>query len=262
MRRAALLAGTAALGLLPVLASGPVDASPVAPSAGVRVPGRPAVVEARVIGRSLKGRAIVAYRVGDPASANKVVVMSTMHGDEPRTRRILTSIRDGRPVTGIDLWLVPVVNPDGLARHTRKNAHGVDLNRNYPYRWIRQTGSYDSGPRPRSEPETRAMMRFLSDVRPAYVLSFHQPLHAVDVTERPRFSKRVARALDLPMSRLRCGSSCHGTMTMWFNHRFSGFALTVEYGAHPPTSQLRAAPGKILKLFGAWRGRVNGVPRS
>ena len=51
---------------------------------------------------------------------------------------------------GIDLWLVPVYNPDGLARHTRRNAHGVDLNRNYPYKWIRQGGNYDSGPQARA----------------------------------------------------------------------------------------------------------------
>jgi hypothetical protein len=56
------------------------------------------------------------------------------------------------------------------------------------------------------------------------------------------------------MSRLTCGSTCHGTMTMWFNHRFKGFALTVEYASHPPKAKLRAAPDKILKLFGATRG--------
>jgi hypothetical protein len=50
-------------------------------------------------------------------------------------------------------------------------------------------------------------------------------------------------------------------MTMWFNHRFKGFALTVEYGASPSRARLRAAPRKILGLFGAWRGGVVGVPR-
>ena len=100
----------------------------------------------------------------------------------------------------VNLWVVPVYNPDGLAHHTRKNAHGVDPNRNYPYKWARLTGNYYSGPRPASEPETRAMMRFLSTVKPAYVLSFHQPLHGVDITERPAFSRRVAQALDLPMT--------------------------------------------------------------
>jgi murein peptide amidase A len=251
-RRTSILGALLALGLVPtvlVLSGVPTEAADA----------QPTVIGKRVLGHSVTGRRIVAYHLGDPG-AKKVVLISVMHGNEPAPRRILANLLTGDPVHHLDLWVVPVYNPDGLARHTRKNAHGVDLNRNYPYRWIRQTGGYDSGPRPRSEPETRAMMRFLSDVKPAYVLSFHQPLHAVDVTERPKFSRRVARALDLPMSRLRCGSSCHGTMTMWFNHRFAGFALTVEYGAHPPAAKLRSAPGKILKLFGAWRGRVNGAP--
>jgi hypothetical protein len=48
-------------------------------------------------------------------------------------------------------------------------------------------------------------------------------------------------------------------MTMWFNHKFRGFALTVEYGAKPAKRKLRTAPGNILRLFGAWRGGVHGV---
>jgi protein MpaA len=227
---------------------------------GQAADGRPAVIGKRVLGRSVQGRRIVAWHLGEPGR-KKVVLISLMHGNEPAPRRILLNLVDGAPVHDLDLWVVPVYNPDGFAHHTRKNAHGVDLNRNYPYKWIRLGGNYDSGPKPRSEPETRAVMRFLSAVGPAYVLSFHQPLHAVDVTERPKFSKRVARALGLPMSHLDCGSSCHGTMTMWFNHRFQGFALTVEYGANPSRAKLRAAPDKILKLFGAWRGGVNGVER-
>ncbi len=222
--------------------------------------GRPAVIGKRVLGTSVQGRKIVAWHLGEPGR-KKVVLISLMHGNEPAPRRILMNLVNGAPVHDLNLWVVPVYNPDGFAHHTRKNAHGVDLNRNYPYKWVPLDGNYESGPAPRSEPETRAMMRFLSKVRPAYVLSFHQPLHAVDVTERPKFSKRVARALDLPMSRLDCGSTCHGTMTMWFNHKFTGFALTVEYGAHPSRAKLRAAPGRILKLFGAWRGGVKGVER-
>jgi len=241
------------------LALGP--AAFVVPAASAPAPDRPAVIGRRVIGHSVQGRPIVAWHLGRPGP-RKVVLLAVMHGNESAPRRILTDLRDGPPVHDVNLWVVPVYNPDGLAAHTRKNAHRVDLNRNYPYRWIPQSGGYESGPRPRSEPETRAMMRFLARVRPSYVLSFHQPLHAVDVTARPRFSRRVARALDLPMTRLDCGSTCHGTMTMWFNHRFPGFALTVEYGASPSQATLRAAPDRILKLFGAWRGGVVGVPRS
>src|SRR4029078_8389151 len=108
---------------------------------------------------------------------------------------------------------VPPPTPAARPRHTRKNAHGVDLNRNYPFKWRDLDGNYESGPKPSSEPETRAMMKFLAGVRPACIPSCHQPLHAVDITERPKFSKRVARALELPMSRLTCGSTSPRAVT-------------------------------------------------
>jgi len=253
LRRRSLAGAVLSLALLPAFLLLPREPT-------VAADGRSAVIGTRVLGRSVDGRKILAYHLGEPGS-KKVVLISLMHGNEPVPRRILTNLRNGAPVHDVNLWLVPIYNPDGFIHHTRKNAHGVDPNRNYPYKWAPLDGRYESGPKPASEPETRAVMRFLSRVKPAYVLSFHQPLHAVDVTERPKFSRRVARALDLPMSRLTCGSTCHGTMTMWFNHKFRGFALTVEYGVHPPLAKLRAAPDKILRLFGAWRGGVNGVPR-
>jgi len=251
-RRHGLVAAALCLALLPALL--------VLPARALTDP-HPAVLGRRVIGHSVQGRPIVAWHLGEPGQP-KVVLISLMHGNEPAPRRILTDLRDGQPVHDVKLWIVPVYNPDGLAHHTRKNAHGVDPNRNYPYKWTRLSGNYDSGPKPVSEPETRAMMRFLSKVKPAYVLSFHQPLHGVDITARPAFSRRVAQALDLPMTHLNCGSSCHGTMTMWFNHRYPGFALTVEYGPSPSAAKLRAAPDRILHLFGAWRGGVHGVARS
>lgn len=217
---------------------------------------RPAVVESRVIGHSVRGRAIRAYRVGDPTSPNRVVVMSTMHGDESDTRRILYALRDGRPVHGIDLWLVPVVNPDGLARHTRKNAHGVDLNRNYPYHWADLDGRYESGRAPGSEPETRALMSFFDRVRPRRIVSFHQPLNGVDVSSRESrpFARRLADALDLPRKNLTCGGVCHGTFTQWFMARYPGVAVTAEYGPHPSRHRMTVtAPRQLLRFLGGSR---------
>jgi predicted deacylase len=207
------------------------------------------------IGRSVAGRPIVAWHLGETHKP-KVVLIAGMHGNEAAPTAILRTLRDGKTVHGIDLWVVPAYNPDGLARGTRRNARGVDLNRNYPYHWAPLGGSYYSGPKPASEPETRAMMRFLGKVRPDYILSFHQPLHGVDVAvERPAFARRVARMLGLPTTTLDCGGVCHGTMTGWYNHRFPGFALTVEYGARPGASLMtRTAPGQVLRVFGAWRG--------
>jgi len=236
--------------------------APVAP-AGAADPA-PDVLEKRVLGESVRGRPLTAWHLGhvgpdrDPGRRTPTVVLvSTMHGDEPATRRILESLRDGGAVRGVDLWVLPVVNPDGLASGRRRNAHGVDLNRNFPHDWVDLDGSHESGPRPGSEPETQAVMRFLRQVDPDFVLSFHQPLHGVDVAvERPAFARHVARTLRLPTTSLDCGGLCHGTMTQWFNDRFDGFALTVEYGARPPERLMReTAPRQVLRVFGATAGR-------
>ncbi|CUR56730.1 Peptidase M14, carboxypeptidase A [metagenome] len=230
--------------------------SPTAPAAALEAdaPDRPAVVEVRTIGHSVRGRPIRAWRLGEPGK-RPMVLVSTMHGNEPHTRRILETLRDGRAIRGVDLWVVPTYNPDGLARGTRRNAHGVDLNRNFPYKWADLDGNYESGPRPGSEPETRAMMGFLQEVRPRRVLSFHQPLVGVDTdTKDAGFARRVARALRLPRKTLDCGGLCHGTMTMWFNHHFAGSALTVEYGARPPRHRMVVqAPRQVLGVLGAHR---------
>ena len=245
--------------VLPVPSAPAAPAGPAAPAAD-----RSAVFETRVLGRSVDGRPIRAHHLADPDVRHRqtVVLFSTMHGDEPATQHALHALVSGPQVVGLDLWVVPVYNPDGLRAGTRANARGVDLNRNFPYRWADLDGRYESGARPASEPETRAVMRFLRDVDPDWVLSFHQPLHGVDTdTKRPAFARRVARVLDLPRRTLDCGGVCHGTMTGWFNHHFAGTALTVEYGAHPSRRHLtRVVPDRILRIFGAARGQLAAEP--
>ncbi|MTB85282.1 hypothetical protein GGQ24_13155 [Nocardioides sp. zg-578] len=250
----------AVVGLAAVLTT--ATTAPAAPAAAEKAAAeRPAVVGKRVLGTSVEGRDIVAWHLGEPGGPGvpTVVLISTMHGDEPATRHILRSLRDGDPVVGVDLWVVPTYNPDGLAAGTRRNARGVDLNRNYPYRWADLDGRYESGPKAASEPETKAMMAFLDDVRPDRLLSFHQPLHGVDTdTKRPRFARTVARHLGLPRKTFDCGGVCHGTMTGWFNDRFAGAAVTVEYGAKPSRRRLRTVvPDQVLAVFDAYRAHLD-----
>ena len=250
----------AALIALPALAA-PALASPDAPTGPARATSATAarlpaaVVERRVIGHSVRGRNLYAWRVGSPGNDDKAVIMSTMHGDERHTRQILHALKEGAEVRGIDMWLIPTYNPDGYARNTRKNARGVDLNRNFPYRWADLDGRYESGRRAASEPETRAVMRFLRDIKPRWVVSFHQPLHGVDTdTKNVRFARRLADQLNLPRKSFTCGGVCHGTMTMWFNRNFAGSAVTVEYGVSPTRYRMRTqAPRQLLRALYARR---------
>lgn len=250
--------GPVALAVLLVTGGALVSAS--VPLAGAtatsHAPDRPAVVEHRVIGHTVNDRPIHAWRVGDPDSPRKVVVLAAMHGDEGAPRQILRSIRDDRAVEDVDLWLVADANPDGSARGSRKNAHGVDLNRNYPREWAELDGEIESGPGPASEPETRVMMRFLRKVDPRFVVSFHQPLYGIDTygAKKRWFARRLSQELRLPRKEFACGNACHGTMAQWFNHNFDGVAVTVEYGEHPTFRRMDVtAPRQLLRAIGGTR---------
>ena len=92
----------------------------------------PAGARRIVIGRSVRGRPILAIERGDPRGRHRILVVGCIHGDEPAgiavARQLETMTLPGR----VDLWIVPSLNPDGVAAGTRQNAHGVDLNRNFP----------------------------------------------------------------------------------------------------------------------------------
>ena len=215
----------------------------------------PTVISSEVIGRSVQGREIRAYRLGDPTSPTKAVVLGSIHGDETAGIRVTEGIRRGRPVHEVDLWVIPTVNPDGVARGTRQNVHGVDLNRNFPHKWAPLSGKYYSGPKALSEPEARTLRRFLDRVKPDLMVSFHQPLYGVGSdTKGKAFQRRLSNGLDLPVRAFNCTGVCHGTMTSWYNHNHAGTAITVEFGYHPSVSWLRgqAARATVRAVLGQY----------
>lgn len=208
------------------------------------------------IGTSVQGRPIYAYQVGEEDAARTMIVLGQIHGDEPAGRRTAGAIRDHRPVTGITLWIVPTINPDGAVLKRRTNARGVDLNRNWGWNWAPSTrGSQTwSGPKAWSEPETVAMRKFLFNTDPTWVVGLHQPLYGVD-TYRPKsrtLSDRLVASLGLPRKSFTCSGVCHGTMTGFVNNGTPAAANTVEYGRYPTNHfvTIRARNGLVSALGG------------
>lgn len=247
----------------------PVTARPAMPiqarprvAGAASVPTSTAVTERRVIGRSVRGRDIVAFRKGRAGAARTVMVIGEMHGDERGGVVTVGHLVERVAVrTDVDLWVIPTINPDGYAARTRVNAHGVDLNRNFPENWVRSgkgTSRY-SGPRPASEPETRALMAFLELVQPDEVASIHQPLRGIGRSPKGAdFQRRLSRQLGLPVRQMsRCVAKCPGwdaaepTMSSWYNEHFPGVMITVEFSKSPSRAWLRGAAGKILAAEGA-----------
>ena len=94
--------------------------------------------------------------------------------------------------------VIPVLNPDGLARKSRYNVRGVDLNRNFPasnFKKSRRNGSY-----PASEPETKALMKMIRQFRPTRVLAVHSPLLCVNYDgPADSLAAAMARARGYPL---------------------------------------------------------------
>lgn len=244
------VAGLMAAGLGP--ATSATETSPHQLAAQTQVPDR-TVISSRIIGYSVNDHPIRAYEVGDREADTTVVAIASMHGNETGGQKILGAIREGPPVKGVHLWLIPRQNPDGVLRDRRHNAHGVDLNRNFPTKWKRLTGWYYSGLRHSSEPETRATKRFLNRVEPDYVVSFHSPLYGIDAYDAKdrRFARRLASEMDIPIKEFDCGGVCHGTLTQWFNKSFAGACVTIELKSRHRWRYLNVrAPRALVRAIG------------
>ncbi|GAA2435602.1 M14 family metallopeptidase [Actinomadura vinacea] len=178
----------------------------------------PGIAAAVDIGTSSRGQPITAIRVSKGVADLKdgqrpaVVYQAAQHAREWITpemvRRLLHHYVNGygkdaditKIVDTTDVWFVPVVNVDGYDltfqdgfRLWRKNARdndgdgqitgqdGVDLNRNFPYKWgydnegSSPQNSSDTyrGPAPGSEPETKAQTGLYKRLRPKYLINYH-----------------------------------------------------------------------------------------
>jgi murein peptide amidase A len=194
------------------------------------------------VGRSVQKRAITAVQVGDPAGTRVALVVGAIHGDERAGLSIGRSIKrralqSPGSLTGTQLWVIDTVNPDGLRAHARKNAHGVDLNRNFPFRWrddVPHSSGYYPGRAPASEPETRAVMAFIRRIRPDLSIWYHQPWGAVLACRgRPPIAAEYAKLVGMRTS---CrGKGLRGTAITWEMHAFPGSAAFV----------VEMRPGKI-----------------
>jgi len=136
------------------------------------------------IGRSVEGRKLWAVKISDNVSEDEpepeVRVLSTMHGDEPPGTELCLYAMDhllsnygsdpevDRLVDSLEIWFIPLFNPDGLNAGTRYNANGVDLNRAFPDR-IQDPVDTEEG----REPEVAALMRFSRERRFVLACNFH-----------------------------------------------------------------------------------------
>jgi protein MpaA len=239
------------------------DGAGVASSAGggppPHLPPLDPVVRRRVVlGRSVRRRPIVAIEQGDPDTPVKILVVGSIHGNEPAGITVAHHLERLPLGAESDRWIIDDLNPDGAAADTRQNARGVDLNRNFPYAWRRLGRRGDqqfSGAAPLSEPESRIAHALILRLQPAATVWFHQPLGVVDESGGSlALERRFASLGGLPTRRL---ARYPGSAVGWQNHRLPRTtAFVVELPAGPvPGRRLAHYEDALLALPAILSGR-------
>lgn len=113
-----------------------------------------------------QGRKVFVVHAASSASPPfRILLYAQQHGDEVSGKDALLFLLRGiardpsRLPEGVDLWVLPMVNPDGAEAGTRKNAAGADLNRDHATLF---------------QPETAALHRVARRVRPHLAVDAHE----------------------------------------------------------------------------------------
>lgn len=162
-------------------------ASHDATATSTAIAGKQLAPKTETIGTSVQGRPITATQIG--AGTIAVAFVGDTHGGPESATDTLVkeaivyfSAHTSEIPASITAYFIPTLNPDGLANGTRFNADNVDLNRNFQTSdWSANvhepTGLVNGagGPRPFSEPESRAMRDFLVQHHVVASIFYHLP---------------------------------------------------------------------------------------
>lgn len=148
-------------------------------------------------GRSVEGRDIVCLSAG--SGVIPVLLWSQMHGNESTATLALFDLfrffMEKEADAGLrnlilekcTLYFVPVLNPDGADAWTRRNAQGIDINRDLVAL---------------QSPEARVLFDLLQEIKPAFGFNLHdqESLWSVGGTKLPAVISLLAPPADAELS--------------------------------------------------------------
>jgi predicted deacylase len=195
-------------------------------------------LQVSTIGFSVEGRPIEVTRFGQGPTV-RLIVAGIHGGSEANTTSLARELAEhlalhpeGLPAN-VTLYILPLLNPDGAARAAgpdgRTNAHGVDLNRNWPALWMPQwdrSGCWDLAPTtggdgPASEPETMSLIQFVSAAKIDALISYHSAALGIFPGGQPpqsrslALAKALAAVSDYPYPPVDTGCGFTGQLIDW-----------------------------------------------
>jgi protein MpaA len=206
------------------------------------------------LGHSVEGRAIRGRRFGGAGPA--LLVFGGIHGDEPASVEALielTPLVAARTPPAMPVWVLPAVNPDGVARGRKNSARDVDLNRNFPARSFttEHVPGYSPGLAPLSEPETRVIADLVAREPIAAVVAVHAPFACVNYDgPAAAWAEAVAASCGWP-ARGDIGYPTPGSLGSWLGLDRGLPILTLELPPGPLSGFRGAATAALAESIRA-----------
>jgi hypothetical protein len=139
--------------------------------------------DTQALGQSVEGRSIYSYTIG--SGPKKVILWSQMHGNESTATRALLDVfqffnqdklftQTGEQIlAALTIKIIPMLNPDGAERFQRRNAQGIDINRDA---------------RALQAPESRILKKAIDEFTPDFAFNLHDQRRIYNIKDSSQSS--------------------------------------------------------------------------
>lgn len=202
----------------------------------------PDIVNISELTQTETGRKVMAIKVSDNAVTAEpepaFLFDHAIHGDEKTGTEVamcfLTELLENYAVDSDirqfvdenEIFVVPIVNPDGHVEHRRYNNNNVDLNRNHAWWWN------GSGPAVASEPEVRAMMQLAFDENFIFSISYHGGAELVNYPFDATSTRSPDDVLYQDISTVYGEASDYEIINGWDWYQVNGISEESYYGSN------------------------------
>lgn len=258
----------------------------------------PKLITRHSIGKSHQGRDLTVLRLSYSNDENLpgIYLGSSIHGIEYSHQDLTVGIdgllkycstKQGQTLLSTRIvWVQLMMNPDGVRNTTRKNARGVDLNRNFGYRWgenwknkreLRSRSFRYPGVKAFSEPESKAVRDFLQSHRSISVyFDFHRSAHIIfapfgaEKSALPKPFMAFFTGLNKAMGNYNRGrdpriiksvSSGSGYTIDWVYAKLGIYALTLEFPARSSRKEKESLVAGVVYLVKNTKPRAATVKK-